>query len=175
MLPLVLKGKLLIATPPLADPHFDRTVVLLLEHTDGGALGVVLNRQSERPASEVLPAWEAQLIGPDLLFEGGPVEVEAVVGLSPASGSVLPIVVDLSVEPSDQVPPCPLVRLFHGYAGWGPGQLEGELDAGAWLVLDPERDDPFTTDPSGLWRAVLRRQPGRLAWLAQFPDDVRVN
>jgi len=175
VLPLVLKGKLLVATPPLADPNFDRTVVLLLEHSDGGALGVVLNRPSDRPASDVLPAWESQLVEPDTLFHGGPVEVDAVVGLAPVTGSVLPAVVDLSVEPDDQVPPCPCVRLFHGYAGWGPGQLEGELEAGAWLVVDPVHDDPFTTDPAGLWRAVLRRQPGRLAWLAQFPDDVHAN
>ena len=65
--------------------------------------------------------------------------------------------------------------MFRGYAGWGPGQLEGEIEAGAWLVLDPEPTDLFTDEPDELWRAVLRRQPGRLAWLADAPDDLDAN
>ena len=61
------------------------------------------------------------------------------------------------------------MRVFRGYAGWGPGQLEGEIEAGAWLVLDSEPGDVFSDDPDELWRTVLRRQPGRLAWLADAP------
>ena len=67
------------------------------------------------------------------------------------------------------------LRVFRGYSGWGPGQLEGEIEAGAWLVLDPDPTDLFTGEPDELWRAVLRRQPGRLAWLADAPDDLAAN
>ncbi len=67
------------------------------------------------------------------------------------------------------------LRVFRGYSGWGPGQLEDEIEAGAWLVLDPDPTDLFTSDPGDLWRNVLRRQPGRLAWLAQAPDDLIAN
>ena len=65
--------------------------------------------------------------------------------------------------------------MFRGYAGWGPGQLDGEIEAGAWLVLDPDPNDLFTDAPDDLWRVVLRRQPGRLAWLADAPDDLAAN
>jgi putative transcriptional regulator len=67
------------------------------------------------------------------------------------------------------------VRIFRGYAGWGPGQLEGEIESGAWLVLDAEPDDVFAAEPDELWRSVLRRQGGRLAWLASAPDDLSAN
>ena len=67
------------------------------------------------------------------------------------------------------------MRVFRGYAGWGPGQLEGEIMAGAWLVFDAEPDDVFATQPEQLWRTVLRRQGGRLGWLANAPDDLSAN
>ena len=73
------------------------------------------------------------------------------------------------------IPSISALRVFRGYAGWGPGQLEGEIEAGAWLVLDPEPTDLFTHEPDELWRVVLRRQPGRLAWLATAPDDLEAN
>ena len=73
------------------------------------------------------------------------------------------------------IPSISALRVFRGYAGWGPGQLEGEIEAGAWLVLDPEPTDLFTHEPDELWRTVLRRQPGRLAWLADAPDDLDAN
>ena len=65
-----------------------------------------------------------------------------------------------------------VARIFAGHAGWGPGQLEGELEVPGWIVVDADDDDPFTDDPDGLWRAVLGRQPGRLGWLANFPDSL---
>jgi len=82
---------------------------------------------------------------------------------------------DLAADPIEVVDTISALRVFRGYAGWGPGQLDGEIEAGAWLVLDPEPTDLFTDTPDDLWRRVLRRQPGRLAWLAEAPDDLAAN
>ena len=67
------------------------------------------------------------------------------------------------------------VRVFRGYAGWGAGQLDAEIDAGAWLSVDGTADDLFSATPEDLWRSVLARQQGRLAWLATAPDDLSLN
>ena len=182
-----LKGKLLVALPPLVDENFDRTVVLLLEHTDEGALGVVLNRPGQHDVAELLGAWAPLAAPPAVVFGGGPVEREAVIGLAravapatPASEHWAPVLdqlgtVDLSADPDEIQPHPDAVRLFAGYAGWGPGQLENELAAGAWVVADLVLDDAFHADPVELWRAVLRRQGGRMAWLANYPDDPSLN
>ena len=82
---------------------------------------------------------------------------------------------DLSADPVLISSTISALRVFRGYAGWGPGQLDGEIEAGAWMVLDTEPGDVFTDHPDDLWRTVLRRQPGRLAWLATAPDDLAVN
>ena len=82
---------------------------------------------------------------------------------------------DLAVDPAIVRGTIRELRVFRGYSGWGPGQLEGEIEAGAWLVLDTEPGDLFSADPADLWRTVLRRQPGRLAWLATAPDDLTTN
>jgi putative transcriptional regulator len=180
------KGRLLLATPPLEDPNFDRTVIYVLEHHDEGALGLVLNRPSPEQLDEPLDAWAGLQTNPSLVFVGGPVDPDALIALArtaeplaepdehlaPLSGDIASA--DLAADPST-VPAISALRVFRGYSGWGPGQLEGEIEAGAWLVLDPEPTDLFTTDPDELWRAVLRRQPGRLSWLADAPDDLEAN
>jgi putative transcriptional regulator len=180
-----LKGRLLVATPPLVDENFDRTVVLLLEHGPEGALGVVLNRPDERPVGEPLDRWAPFLSEPQVYFGGGPVETDAVIGLGRRRSSdptelVVEVVdrvgtVDLSADPLEVVSSLEALRLFQGYAGWGARQLEGELRAGAWIVADFSWHDAFGPDPADLWREVLRRQGGRTAWLANYPDDVTVN
>ena len=181
------KGRLLIATPPLEDPNFDRTVIYVLEHHDEGALGLVLNRPSPEELGDALRAWAELQSDPSLVFVGGPVEPDALIAiarmreprteidehLAPLSGDLASA--DLAADPEDVIPSITALRVFRGYAGWGPGQLEGEIEAGAWLVLDPEPSDLFTEDPDELWRIVLRRQPGRLAWLADAPDDLEAN
>jgi putative transcriptional regulator len=176
---------LLLATPSLRDPNFERTVVFLLAHADVGTLGVVLNRPSVTPVAQMLPAWAAVATTPDLLFLGGPVNVDHVIGLidgpaepgahdgGPLLGSVTPV--DLNETPEALPRPPRATRLFAGSAGWGPRQLEGELDEGAWWVLDATVADVFTPDPAGLWQAVLRRQPGRLAWFANALGDPEQN
>lgn len=188
------RGKLLVATPPLDDPNFDRTVVYVLEHTDDGAVGVVLNRADE-PAFELadefdlddLDAWTELLAPPAHIFLGGPVGDDSLIALaetdreSPRSddawGELTSTLgtVDLSVAPVDVAASLRRVRIFRGYAGWSPGQLEAELQVGAWMVFDTESDDLFTPEPADLWRRVVRRQGGRLAWIADAPDDLSAN
>lgn len=170
-----LAGNLLVASPSLGDPNFYRSVVLLVEHGPEGAAGVILNRPSTTGPGDELPDWAPLLAQPDVVFIGGPVEPQAAVGLArEGSDEVLPGVamVDLSAQPAvvDTA-----VRVYAGYAGWGPGQLEAELEENAWLVLTARDEDVFTGAPERLWREVLRRQPGRLAFLANFPDDPRLN
>lgn len=169
MAPVDLGGSLLVATPLIADGHFERTVVLLLAHGPEGAFGVVLNRPSDVPAGELVPAWGERTIEPGVMFLGGPVAPNAVIGLHRGGA------VDLNTAPDDTVDPPSEVRLFAGSAGWGSGQLEMELAERAWWVVDAGPDDAFTGDPSGLWRRVLRRQPGPTAWFANYPEDLGVN
>ena len=109
--------------------------------------------------------------GLDVVFLGLP--HEASMDLAPLSGDLASA--DLAADPDEVIPAISALRVFRGYAGWGPGQLEGEIEAGAWLVLDPDPTDLFTQEPDDLWRVVLRRQPGRLAWLAEAPDDLSAN
>ena len=93
--------------------------------------------------------------------------------LAPLTGDLASA--DLAADPALVASTITALRVFRGYSGWGPGQLEDEIEAGAWLVLDPDPGDLFTADPSDLWRQVLRRQPGRLAWFAEAPDDLSAN
>jgi putative transcriptional regulator len=176
-----LRGRLLVSTPGLSDPNFDRTVVLVLEHDGDGALGLVLNRPSATPLHEVLPTWQGMSSDPPLVFVGGPVDESAAICLgscrpgatSEAIQVVTPTVgvVDLDTDPGLLTHLVAHVRVFSGYAGWGAGQLDDEVEAGGWFVVDALPGDPFTPSPAGLWRAVLRRQPGRLPLYSTFPDD----
>ncbi|UCM88340.1 YqgE/AlgH family protein [Streptomyces marincola] len=179
-----LTGRLLVATPALSDPNFDRSVVLMLDHDREGALGVVLNRPTPVGVSEVLQPW-AELAGePGVVFQGGPVALDAALALAvvPRGG---PLgwrrvhgsigLVDLDAPPEVLAAEVGSLRVFAGYAGWGPDQLESELDEGAWYVVDSEPGDVSAPEPEGLWRAVLRRQHGTLALLATYPDDPSLN
>lgn len=181
------KGRLLVATPPLEDPNFDRAVIFVLEHHHEGALGVILNRPTGEALDEPLDRWADLQTAPGSVFAGGPVEPDALIALartydrvdepteelSPIVGHV--VSADLSVDPAIVAGSLSAVRVYRGYAGWGPGQLESEIESGAWLVLDTEADDLFSGEPEDLWRDVLRRQTGRLAWLATAPDDLSTN
>ena len=170
-----LKGSLLVATPLLGDPNFERTVVLLLEHGDDGAAGVVLNRPSELELVGHLPDWEDRAASPGVVFVGGPVQPTGVICLAETGGEIEPL--DPSVGPEDVGWGAPVdrVRVFAGYAGWGAGQLEAEIMEGAWFVVDATPEDAMSGRPDDLWREVLRRQPGRLGFFANYPDDLRAN
>jgi putative transcriptional regulator len=181
-----LKGRLLVASPGLLDPNFFRTVVLLVEHNDEGAAGVVLNRPSETPLTQSpLEAWEAVAADPPLVFVGGPVQPAAAVCLARTRPDSTPDgfepvldhlgVIDIGREISELRPALDRIRVFAGYAGWGAGQLEGEIEEGAWYVLDADPEDALCSQPGGLWRFVLKRQGGQLALVANFPADPTMN
>lgn len=169
-----LAGRLLVAGPHLLDPNFYRTVVLILEHDEGGAVGVVLNRPSTSGPGDELPDWVPLLAEPAVVFVGGPVEPRAAVGLAEGPDGPLPgvAIVDLSAAPGDLAGP---VRVYAGYAGWAPGQLELELASDGWIVADALPGDLFAAEPDRLWSHVLRRQPGRTKLLATLPVDPRLN
>ncbi|MFI9643864.1 YqgE/AlgH family protein [Micromonospora sp. NPDC051925] len=179
-------GRLLVATPALKDPNFDRTVVLLVAHEAGGALGVVLNRATEVPVADVLGEWSDLARHPAVLFEGGPVQPESAIclarmrhpmrrlkGFQPISGAVG--TVDLSADPERMRDSIGGIRVFAGYSGWGSGQLEQEIEDGSWFVLDALPGDAFVDRPDDLWPMVLRRQGGMMAAVAHFPPDVALN
>jgi putative transcriptional regulator len=180
-----LRGKLLVATPDLEDPNFFRTVVLVLEHNLEGALGVVLNRPTAAEVSELLPDWAVVAADPPVVFLGGPVQPESAIGLGRRGderdgdgfASLFGDVgtVDLERAPDDVVPQIDTARVFAGYAGWGPGQLDGEVAANGWFVVASEPGDPWTREPGELWREVLRRQRGSSRLFADFPADPTLN
>jgi putative transcriptional regulator len=178
--------RLLVATPTLLDPNFFRTVVFMIEHTPEAALGVVLNRPTEAPLTDALPEWAHLAASPAVAFVGGPVQAhEAVIGIGRAARGAPgdgwePLVdrigtVDLGRSPADVSPEMEALRVFAGYAAWGPGQLDGELALDGWYVVDTEPDDILSDDPGTLWRRVLRRQGGDLAIVANFPLDLGSN
>lgn len=179
-------GDLLVASVALSDGVFDQTVVLLIDHDETGSLGVVLNRVSELSLDDVLPQWADEVSEPRELFMGGPVSPNGAICLA-------------SLEEPDSEPPgwrrlfhhvgllhldTPVeitqgafldLRIFAGYAGWEPGQLDGELVRGAWHVVAAQYDDIFGTSVDDLWQRVLRRQGGDLAMYATWPEDLTLN
>ena len=169
-------GRLLVAAVMLIDPNFFRTVVYVVDHDEEGAFGLVLNRPSTEPVAEHLPELAAAVGEPTVVFVGGPVQPEAATGYRRAEMDD-PDRIDPGVVPLDFEDHLNGVesRVFAGYAGWGAGQLESELDEGAWHVVDAEIDDLFARDPERLWSHVLRRQGGHLAMLSTYPPDPSLN
>jgi len=171
-----LRGRLLIAAPSLFD-YFRRAVVLLLAHSDEGAMGVVLNRPSDSEVSEAVPAL-AELVEPgELVRVGGPVSPQAVVALGefgdPSEGST-PVVGGLGVvDPERSHETLRRLRVYAGYAGWAPGQLEGELEGEAWIVESASPEDPFAE--GDLWAAALQRKGGGYALMATMPAGPSLN
>jgi putative transcriptional regulator len=180
-----LAGRLLVATPSLRDPNFLRTVVLVLEHSPEGALGLVVNRPTETAVDEPLPEWGDHAAPPAVLFVGGPVQPEAAICIARSdavagSAGWQPLfdrlgTLDLGCRPADVGAPIDRLRVFAGYAGWGAGQLDGEIAAGAWWVVDAHPGDVLSPSPRSLWREVLHRQPGVLGAIANFPADLSTN
>ena len=183
-------GDLLVATPALQDPSFASSVVLLLDLDSDGALGVILNRPSTVPVAEILPDWTDLVASPDVLFKGGPVSTDAAlaVGASTtlaAESGAEPVgfrrlyddvgIVDLDTPTAIVGPALTHLRIFAGYAGWAAEQLADEIASDAWYVVPSTRADLFGTDPLGLWKRVLQRQPGELAWVSTRPVDPTMN
>lgn len=174
-----------MAVPPLADPNFRRTLILLCDHSTDGSFGLVLNRPSGHDLSDVLDDLPPGVDAP--LWIGGPVQTDTlhylhaygdtVEGALPVADNVFwggafeTLVVALAEEAIDRE----RVRFFAGYSGWGPGQLDAEVDDGAWLVLETDHRLIFDTSGDALWREVLRRLGGEYALLSTYPDDPQMN
>jgi putative transcriptional regulator len=177
-----LTGQLLVASPGLFDPNFRRTVVLVTEHNEDGAAGLVLNRPTDAEVSDVVPQLESLVDDGDLIFMGGPVQPNGVLVLGeffdPADAAV-PLFGSLgfpSLEtPEEVLPLTTRRRIFAGYAGWGSGQLEDELAREDWILEQAQNDDAFTEAPDELWADVLRRKGGIYELVARMPDDPSVN
>lgn len=178
-----LKGKLLFSAPTLVDPNFRRTVVLIAEHGEDGAMGVVLNRPSETTVGEAVPEL-AEVAGADTpVFVGGPVQPRAVLLLAEfdePSAAATVVVGDLGFARADGdleelAEATRRARVFAGYSGWSPGQLESELEEESWLV-EPVDDIDLLADPEDdLFGSALRAKGGPYRILALMPDDPRLN
>lgn len=169
-------GQLLVATPLIVDPNFSRTVVYLFGDDDGPA-GVVLNRPSELPVTEVLPGWDRVAASPPVVHYGGPVAVEHAIALG--SGEHREMVapglglIDLEADPDTLAPDS--ARIFAGYAGWSASQLEHEIAEHSWFVLPGTVFDVLDPEPQTLWRRVLARQPDDVKRFATYPEDPGLN
>jgi putative transcriptional regulator len=169
----------------LGDPNFDRTVVLVLEHTPDGALGLVLNRPTDVSVAAALPAWDHLATDPAVLHLGGPVEEQSgwcLARLRPPAerDGFVPLLgdlglLDIEADPSELADAIAALRLYAGYSGWGRGQLEDELAQEAWFVVDADPGDPFLPDGRALWQRILARQGGPLARLSLFPPHPSFN
>jgi putative transcriptional regulator len=177
------RGKLLIAGPSLLDPNFWRTVVLVIEHTDDGALGLVLNRPSETTVGEAVPQLETLIDVSEQLFIGGPVQPSSVIVLGefedPTDAALLAFddvgVLGTGTSPQEAEVGLRSGRAFVGHAGWGPSQLDDEIERGDWILEPAVLGDAFTGRADELWAAVLTRKGGNYALLARMPPDPSVN
>lgn len=181
-------GTLLIANTDLMEPTFRRSVIYVVEHNDGGTLGVVLNRPSETAVFNVLPQWTKLATKPKTMFVGGPVKRDAALCLATLRAGVQPtdvpglrhvqgriVMVDLDADPDSIAPAVEGVRIYAGYSGWTTGQLEGEIERDDWIVLSALPSDVLVEPKVDLWSRVLRRQPMPLSLLATHPIDVSRN
>jgi putative transcriptional regulator len=178
-----LKGQLLIASADLFDENFRRTVVLITEHDDDGALGLVLNRPAQTTVVEAVPGLEPLVDEEDPVYVGGPVDQRSLLVLAEFDDpdeSASTIFEDVGFIRGDA--DIPLIagairraRVFAGYAGWTAGQLDAELEAEGWILADPEREDVFGATDGELWSEVLRRKGGPYALLATMPPDPSLN
>jgi putative transcriptional regulator len=181
-------GTLLLANTSLLEPTFRRSVIYIVEHNDGGTLGVVLNRPSETAIYNVLPQWAKLAAKPKTMFIGGPVKRDAalclsvlrvgadpdrVTGVRHVSGRL--VMVDLDTDPESIAPSAEGIRIFAGYSGWTTGQLEGEIERDDWMVLSALPSDVLAAPRVDLWGRVLRRQPLPLSLLATHPIDISRN
>jgi putative transcriptional regulator len=182
--PVNRRGRLLVAAPVLVDQNFRRAVVLMLEHSDEGALGLVLNRPTPLVSREALPRHIADALDPDeVVHEGGPVQPEAVIVLAdfedPAEAASIAFgsvgILDPTAGPDEPVAGVRAMRAYGGYAGWGAGQLEREIEEEAWIDAPCTVEDVFTDRPEDLWGEVLERKGGPYRLLARMPEDPSLN
>lgn len=178
-----LAGKLLLAAPLLRDPNFVRSVVLVGVHNEDGAMGVVLNRPSPLKVHEVVPELEEAVDAEEPVFVGGPVQPESMVLLAEFDDERLAsvLLVDRIGFPAADSDLAELAlatsraRVFAGYAGWSPEQLDAEVQRGDWIAGEPRPADVFSAHPEQLWSRVLTRMGGSYALVARMPLDPSSN
>jgi putative transcriptional regulator len=176
-----LRGQLLVAGGGLFDPNFRHTVVLLAEHSEEGAMGIVLNRPSSVAVADATPALGSLLAPEEHLYLGGPVQTQVAIVVAEfehpdlASRLILGSIGFPGEVEEERLRGVRRARVFAGFAGWGPGQLERELEQLSWIVEPARPSDVFTDDPTTLWATVLRRKGGRYAMLALMPFDPSTN
>lgn len=182
-MPGTLRGQLLVAAPSLRDPNFARTVVLIAEHTDEGAMGIVLNRPSETPVADAVPALEDVVPYGEPVYVGGPVQETGAVVLAefeePSEAAVIALA-DVGFLPANRVESRPpsgtrRARVFAGHAGWAAGQLDAELEREDWILEPATPDDAFAPEAAELWSSVLERKGGSYVLVARMPLDPRLN
>ena len=182
--PKFLKGQLLLDGGSLNGSFFQRTVVLICQHDSEGAFGLVLNRASGSKIGEMVVANLPDTLREQPLYVGGPVQLAALSFLHTDSflpdASVLPNLdlghsLDTLVELGESFSPTKRVKMFAGYAGWSPGQLEDEMKRGAWLTHPANLELVFQSDPAKLWQAILRQKGPKYRLLADMPEDVSLN
>jgi putative transcriptional regulator len=178
-----LKGQLLLASPALFDPNFRRTVVLVTEHTEEGAAGLVLNRPSETAVADAVPDLLPLVPDEERVYVGGPVQESAVLVLAefddPEEAALL-VVDDVGFVPGDGdfdllAGATRRVRVFAGYAGWGPGQLEAEVEESSWIVGSSPAPELFPEPEDDLWARILRDKGGVYRVVALMPEDPSLN
>jgi putative transcriptional regulator len=178
-----LAGQFLIASPAIHDPNFHRAVVFVTAHSEEGAVGLILNRRSNATVGEAVPQLAPVTDLGDSVFVGGPVNPEGVAVLAefhdPDEAGVVVIedigFVALNDALEEGAPDLERTRVFAGVAGWGPEQLEGELERDDWIIEPADLDDIFTEDPDGLWSAILHRKGGEYELVARMPVDPSLN
>ncbi|HTY86647.1 MAG TPA: YqgE/AlgH family protein [Candidatus Acidoferrum sp.] len=180
-----LKGKLLLDGGALQGSFFHRTVLLICEHNAEGAFGLVLNRVADNKVGEVLVANLPEVLRESPLYLGGPVQPTALSYLH--ADSFLPdanVFTNLSlghslddlVEIGESFSPGKKIKLFAGYAGWSPGQLENEMKRKAWLTYPASLELVFDTPSEQLWTKILKSKGGwKNKLLSQMPEDLSLN
>ncbi len=177
-----LRGCLLISSGGLYDPNFRHTVVLVGEHNSSGALGVVLNRALNVTVKQSIPILSHLVPAGDPLFQGGPVQPSSPVLLAEFAhpeaadllvfGTVGLVVGEVSQDIESNIL---RARVFGGYSGWAPGQLEAEMAVNSWITEPAREDDVFTDAPDLLWSRVLQRKGPEYRELSRIPYDPSMN
>jgi putative transcriptional regulator len=182
--PKYLRGQLLLDSGRLRGSFFQRTVVLICQHDAEGAFGLVLNRATGSKVGEMLVADLPDALKEAPLYLGGPVQPTALSFLHTdcfiAEANVLPNLslghsLDALTEFGESFSPTRKLKMFAGYAGWSPGQLEDEMKREAWLTHPATLELVFDTDPQQLWRVILNQKGWKYRLLAQMPEDLSQN
>ena len=168
----------------MGDRNFRRSVFLMIEHSRSGAIGLVLNQATKTTTQELFPEWGSRTNSIPEVFVGGPVEPNSCLALGRFIGETSEPhhfifsnvgIIDLGSDPDMLPESLTEMKIFSGYSGWSPMQLDSELAADAWFVVEADPFDVFSSNHHELWSLVLRRQKGPMAWLANYPEDPKLN